>query len=99
MLVYSVRARSQGNPVEVTAWGADIAAAVKRMTNVDVQMRTRIGGPPDMLWVSHYKDMAELEGQLAKIEQNPDYQAMVKTAIDKGYFLPGSVETAIWRTH
>lgn len=99
MFMYSVRARSQGNPAEVVAWANEIAAAVKRASNVDVEMGARVGGPPDMVWVSRHKDMADVEGFLAKVEQDAEYQAMVKTAVEKGYFLPGSVEAAIWRTN
>jgi len=98
MIMYSTRARVAGFGPEVAAWGAEIAKLVTEITGTEITYASRVGGHQEMLWASRLNDMATLEADLDKIQQNQGYMAMIKTAVEKGYFDPASVETAIWRT-
>jgi hypothetical protein len=98
MILYSTRARVAGFPPDVAAWSAEIAKLASQILGNEVTVASRVGGHQDMIWTSRVNDLAALEVDLDKLQQNGQYLAMIKTAIDKGYFDPASIETAVWRT-
>jgi hypothetical protein len=99
MILYSTRARVVGYPPEVATWGAEIAKVAANIVGTEITFASRVGGHQEMLWTSRVNDMAALEADLDKLQQSQQYTGMIKTAVDRGYFDPASVETAIWRTN
>ena len=97
MIMYSTRARVAGYLPDVVAWGAKVAQLGTKVLGVQVDCASRVGGHQDMVWVSRWDSLAALDAALLKLGDNADYLAMVKTAVEKGYFDPGSIEYAIWR--
>lgn len=57
-----------------------------------------MGGDQEIVWLSRFDTLGEYESSTDKIQSDQHYQAQVKAAIDKGYFAPHSIKTALWRT-
>jgi hypothetical protein len=98
MILYSTRAQIGAYAPEVVAWGQEVAKLVGGLQGSEVQFASRVGGHQELIWASRYDNMAALEASLSKVQQNAQYLALVKTAVEKGYFIPSSVETALWST-
>jgi hypothetical protein len=98
MLTYSTRARISGLPGEALAWAQEAAKLVAKIGGRPVQLAGRVGGHSDIVWTTSLDDYSQLGSWLDSIQANADYAAMVKIAVEKGLFAPGSVEAAIWRS-
>jgi hypothetical protein len=98
MIMYSTRARIAGSAADAVAWAQEIAELVRKKTGMAVDVAARLGGHQDIIWVSRYDSLVDMEKAVDKMQGDPDYQASVKKVTEKGLFDIGSVETAIWRT-
>jgi hypothetical protein len=97
MILYSTRARISGYAFDALGWANEVGKLVSSL-GTPVEVAARVGGGQDLVWLSRFSTMAELDAQLAKIQQSREYQATIKHAVDKGFFDPASIDTGIWRT-
>ena len=98
MILYSIRARLTGSGPEAIAWAHQVAELSKKITGINVEVASRIGGGQDFIWVSRYDNLAAFEKATDAVLGNADYQVLLKTVREKALFDIGSVETALWRT-
>ena len=96
MLIFSIRSRVAQLGIEAPAWAHEMAELVSKKNGITTSVATRIGGAAEIIWVTRYDDFAAFEKAQA-IQTDPDYLAKLKQATDAGLFLPGSVESALWR--
>ena len=97
MIVSSVRARIVKDTPGALEWAHSIAAFIKKKTGNDLEVLVRIGATQDVVWLSRFSDLAAYEKSTEAVQSDPDYQARVKAAQDKGYFDGVSIEAGIWR--
>ena len=97
MILYSVRARVAKLGPEPAQWANQVAGLVSKLTGETTEVAARLGGAQDIIWVSRYKDFAAFE-KAQSVVQNAEYQGLLKIAEDRGLFVTGSAETAIWQT-
>lgn len=97
MIVSSVRARIVKDAPGALEWAHGIAAFVKRKTGNEVEVLVRMGATQDVVWLQRFPDLAAYGKSLESVQADPEYQAQVKGAQDKGYFDGVTVEGGIWR--
>jgi hypothetical protein len=97
MIVSSVRARIVKDTPGALEWAHSIGAFVKKRTGNEVEVLERVGATQDVVWLQRFSDLASYGKSLEIIQSDPEYQAQVKAAQDKGFFDSPSVEAGIWR--
>jgi hypothetical protein len=96
-VTYTVNTRIAGNPQKALAWAADITTYVKENYNDTLRCLVRVGGPQGAVaFASTVADLGALETQLAKIQDDTEYQKRVNQALEEGLLDGASTETAIW---
>lgn len=96
MLTYSISAVVAGSQAEANAWAHEIAELVTAKTNAPVNVSARLGGRQEIIWISLHDDYPAFEASQAKIVADADYARLIKAAVERRLFVPGSVETAFW---
>jgi hypothetical protein len=97
MIAATFRARVIKDPPDALAWAAAIGALVKKKAGVDMEVLVRMGATQDIVWSQRYADLASYGKALEAIQADPEYQAQVKVAQDKGFFDLTTLEAGIWR--
>jgi hypothetical protein len=98
MIMFSTRARIVGSIPDAMTWAHEIAGIVTKVSGVEVQVASRVGGHSDVLWVIRLENMAAVEKLMDQLQAAPDYDASIRQALAKGFFEPNSIEQALWRT-
>jgi hypothetical protein len=98
MIMFSTRARIVGSFPDAMTWAHEIAGIVTKVSGVEVQVASRVGGHSDVLWVIRLENMAAVEKLMDQLQAAPDYDASIRQALAKGFFEPNSIEQALWRT-
>lgn len=94
---YTVLTRIASKPQETLAWAADICAYIKEKHNDTARVLARVGGPQGVItFATTVENMAALEQQLTKIQDDPGYWEKVNKALEGGLIDPTVTETAIW---
>lgn len=97
MIIASVMARIVKDTPGALEWAHGIAALVKRKTGNDVEVLVRMGATQDVVWLQRFQDLAAYGKGMEAMQADPEYQASVKGAQDKGYFDVATLESGIWR--
>jgi hypothetical protein len=96
-ITYTVMTRIASNPQAALAWAADMASYVRNNFNDTARVLTRVGGPQGVItFASTVDNMAALEEQLAKIQDDAGYWERVNKALEGGFVNAAVTETAIW---
>jgi hypothetical protein len=96
-VTYTVNTRIAGNPQKALVWAADMTAYIRENYNDSMRCLVRVGGPQGAIaFASTVENLAALETQLAKIQDDSAYHERINRALEEGLVDPGSTETAIW---
>ncbi len=98
MIVSSIRARIVKDTPGALAWANEIAEFVKKKTGNEIEVLVRVGATQDIVWLQRFPDLSAYEKSFESIQSDPDYQAKVKKAQNKGFFDSPNVEAGIWRS-
>ena len=97
MIVSSFRARIVKDTQGALEFAHSIGALIKKKTGNDLEVLVRMGATQDVVWLQRFSDLAAYEKSMQAVQADPDYQARVKVAQDKGYFDGATLEAGIWR--
>ena len=97
MIISSVMARIVKDTPGALEWAHATAAFVKRKTGNEVEVLVRMGSTQDVVWLQRFPDLAAYGKGMETMQGDPEYQAQVRGAQDKGYFDGATVESGIWR--
>ena len=97
MIVSSVRARIAKDAPGALEWAHEIAAFVKQKTGNEIEVLARVGATQDVVWLQRFPDLSAYEKSLGEVQSDPEYQAKVRAAQDKGFFDGPNIESGIWR--
>ena len=96
-ITYTSTTRIASNPQAALAWAADMASYVRDNFNDSVRLLTRVGGPQGVItFATTVDNMAALEEQLAKLQNDAGYWERVNQALEGGLVDSTATETAIW---
>ncbi len=98
MIVSSTRARIAKDTPGALAWANEIAEFVKKKTGNEIEVLVRVGATQDIVWLQRFPDLSAYEKSLESIQSDPEYQALIRKAQDKGFFDTPNVESGIWRS-
>ena len=85
-----------GKMFEVLAFAKEMAAVVKRANGTDLSVGSSVGGVVgEIVWISTYDSLAQMEERVAKMTADPGYVAALKKA--EGLLVPGATRDHIWR--
>ena len=74
-----------------------LAAYLAKKPGIKVEVSVPVGGNPNRIgWYSLYKDLAEFESTMNKLNADPKYAELVRGGA--AVILPGSTNDALWRT-
>ena len=96
-VTYTVTTRIAGSPQEALVWAAEMTNYIKENHNDTMRCLSRVGGPQgEIVFASSVADLAALQEQLQKIQDDSGYMERVNNAISGGLINTTSTETAIW---
>jgi hypothetical protein len=96
-VTYTITTRISGNPREALAWALEMASYIRENVNDTVRVAQRIGGPQgQIVFASTAENLAGIEEQQLKLQDDSGYWERVDKALEKGLFAVGDTETAIW---
>ena len=96
MLTHSLLARISGSPAEAYTWAHEAAALVSRKTGVKINVSSRLGGPPEIMWISQHDDLPSFQKAQAVAGSDADCARMLEGAREKHLFDATSIDTAFW---
>jgi hypothetical protein len=85
-----------GKTFEYLSVAMEMVPVVKRVTGVEAQLATAVGGDPSTIgYLAQWGSLGDLEAGMAKLMADGDYRALIKKS--EQLIVPGSIRDAIWR--
>ena len=79
------------------AFAKQIAAHIKTLNGVDLEIRIPIGGMPNRVqWAATYETLGTLEKSIEKFSADAQYAQIVAAGAEN--FIAGTFEDSIWKT-
>jgi len=98
MITFMTRARIVGDTHEVREWANELGTLVGKIAKVRPEIAVRIGGDAEVIVLTHFEKMADLEEQIETVEADAGYKNLVQSAVANGYFDMTTVEHGIWKS-
>jgi hypothetical protein len=70
---------------------------VKKKTGNEVEVLVRVGATQDVVWLQRFADLAAYGKAMDAMQLDPEYNAQIRVAQERGYFESATVEAGIWR--
>ena len=86
-----------GRMAEAMAFAKEIASYSEGLTGFKVEVSVPIAGNPSRIaWHLQYRDLAELEGAVSKINADAKFAELARAG--SALMVPGGTNDTIWRT-